>query len=107
MKFITFIYKDQRWKVYKHKQKVYDYIIGAENTDAFTITKDRQIHFLDKKRSLTLNTVLHELFHMAFEAKAKELYYQTNDLEEIAAEVFCEEGIELVKLGRKLYSKLK
>lgn len=107
MKFTTFKYKDNTWKIYKHKQKVYDCIIGAEHTDAFTICKDRQIHILDKKDSLTLNTILHELFHMAFDHKAKELYYQTNDLEEIAAEVFCEEGIELVKLGKKLYNKLK
>jgi len=107
MEFIEFRYKSHRWKIYKHKQKVYNYIIGAEHTQAITILKEQQIHILDKKESFTLNTLLHELFHMAFYYKQMEHYYQTNDLEEIAAEVFCEEGIELVKLGRKLYSKLR
>lgn len=106
MKFIEFKYKDNKWKIYKHKQKVYDYIIGAENTQAITIPEERQIHILDKKESFTLNTILHELFHMAFDYKWWEHKGQL-DLEEVAAEVFCEEGIELFKLGRKLYNKLK
>jgi hypothetical protein len=97
--------KGHRWTVKLYDEDTFASKYGDE-TAAFVVTSERTMHFQDS--DLSLNTIIHELWHAHFhECNIGSAYLKPAQVEEVSAELIAECGISLIKMARALRRELR
>lgn len=105
MKDIKYRFHDDDWTIYLISDN--DLIISEENNAAEVRFEDREIYF--RKGSLTLETILHELFHVYFGyCYLKHTNHMCiEDIEEVSAALFANKGQDMINKGKDILELLK
>lgn len=107
MKTVRFSYKGDVWNVYLVPAPEMEHLAGDNETPAFVEPLDQEIYFSDDSE-LKMHNVLHELWHVAFSYQyVATANLNSDQMEEVSAEVFSLESERLVRLAYELLQALK
>jgi hypothetical protein len=104
MDFIKYQFNEDDWTIYLTDAD--DTVLLGENTVAEVQFDKKEIYF--NKEELTLDVVLHELWHLHF------AYCYTSDagldyhqLEEVSSSLFADKGEKIIAKGKDILKQLK
>lgn len=105
MKFVRFTYKGDKWIAYiVPNDEMGDFVEDAtDNTLAEVQWFKKEVYFSNHDDSIKLETILHELFHIAagyHHVQNCNLDY--DQAEEFFCDLFAIDGEEVLKLGKEL-----
>lgn len=107
MKTVRFSYKGDTWNVYLVPAPEMEHLAGDNETPAYVEPLDQEIYFSDDSE-LNMPNVLHELWHVAFSYQyVATASLNSDQMEEVSAEVFATEAERILKLAYDLLLALK
>lgn len=97
----------EKWTVNLHEYDDYVNHKDLVGSSAAVMPALKEIHFNDDDEELTLDAVLHELWHVFWSYRdVGSAEVSPHQMEEFSAVMFEEHGITMVRLARKLHKEL-